>query len=260
MAKLTTPKYNDPKWDESKYRKGISTKYYTNAIKDYTGAANLERSNQISDAQSTRNANLRQAYVSRLQNEQAMNRNLATAGIRGGATETANLRMMGQYGQARNAANTDYASAVTSINRATDQNIRDYTSDMNSRAEEYRQNMAQQRWQADRDAYRARWEARNQNAVNRYNAAKEKEAREWQAKREDKVNKQNQKTQEKADLTQYWSNFYVNYYSGYKKKDVKKAIKRIEKNLNKAKTWKEKIRWQQAMSGAKARLGVINNK
>lgn len=209
--------YQAPAYDEKKYRAGINTDYYSNAIKQYTADANAERARQIGEAQKTQQANLKNAYVNRLQNEQKLNTNLAMQGIRGGATETANLNLMNQYGQARSAANTDYTNSVNQINTATDQNIRDYRNDMESRAEEYRQNLAQAKWQAER---------------------------------EDKSN-------EVARQTDYWSNYYVNKYSGYNKKQLKKAEKDIKAKLKKAKTPEEKIRWQQALSGIGARKGVI---
>jgi hypothetical protein len=231
----TMATYKPPAYDESKYRKGINTSYYDNAIKTYTQQANTDRANQLGDAQKTQQANLRQAYVNRLQNERTLQNNLAQSGIRGGATETANLRLANTYGQARAAANADYANSVTSINRAIDQNIADYTSDMNSRAEEYRQNLAQAKWQADRETAQARWQAAREDAANKY-----------------------ERTQaEKNRLTEYWSNYYINKYSGYSKKQLTKAEKDIKANLAKAKTAGEKIRWQQALSGIGARRGVI---
>ena len=178
-------------YDEKKYRQNLDTSYYTNAIDTYTADQNLNRANQIAEAQKTQQGNLKNAYITRLQNEQKLNRNLAQAGIRGGMTETANLNLANQYGQARAAANTDYANNVNQINQAIDQNIRDYRSDMESRAEEYRQNMAQARWQAER---------------------------------EDNAN-------ETARQTEYWSNFYNNYYSGYSKKDAKAAVKSLQAQL-----------------------------
>lgn len=209
--------YQAPDYDEKKYRAGINTDYYKNAVNQYTADANAERTRQIGEAQKTQQANLRNAYVNRLQNEQRMNNQLAMAGIRGGATETANLNLMNQYGQARSAANTDYANTVNQINTTTDQNIRDYRNDMDSRAEEYRQNLAQARWQAERE----------------------------------------DKTNEVARQTEYWSNFYTNYYSGFSKKDANKAVKNLSAQLKKTKDPMERMRIQQAISGAKARLGVI---
>lgn len=209
--------YQAPDYDEKKYRAGINTDFYKNAVNQYTADANAERNRQIGEAQKTQQANLRQAYVNRLQNEQRMNNNLARSGIRGGMTETANLNLMNQYGQARASANTDYANSVNQINTTTDQNIRDYRNDMDSRAEEYRQNLAQARWQAERE----------------------------------------DKTNEVARQTEYWSNFYTNYYSGFSKKDANKAVKSLTTQLNKTSDPMERMRIQQAISGAKARLGVI---
>ena len=209
--------YQAPDYDEKKYRAGINTDYYKNAVNQYTADANAERTRQIGEAQKNQQANLRNAYVNRLQNEQKMNRNLAMSGIRGGMTETANLNLMNQYGQARSAANTDYANTVNQINTTTDQNIRDYRNDMESRAEEYAQNLAQARWQAERE----------------------------------------DKTNEVARQTEYWSNFYTNYYSGFSKKDANKAVKSLSAQLKKTKDPAERMRIQQAISGAKARLGVI---
>lgn len=209
--------YQAPDYDEKKYRAGINTDYYKNAVNQYTQDANAERQRQIGEAQKTQQANLRNAYVNRLQNEQKLNRQLATSGIRGGMTETANLNLMNQYGQARSAANTDYANSVNQINTTTDQNIRDYRNDMESRAEEYLQNTAQARWQAERE----------------------------------------DKTNEVARQTEYWSNYYTNYYSHYKKADAKKAVKTLEAQLAKTTDPIARIKIEQAISGAKARLGVI---
>lgn len=209
--------YQAPDYDEQKYRAGINTDYYKNAVNQYTADANAERNRQIGEAQKTQQANLRNAYVNRLQNEKNLNNQLAMSGIRGGATETANLNLMNQYGQARSAANTDYANTVNQINTTTDQNIRDYRNDMESRAEEYRQNLAQARWQAERE----------------------------------------DKTNEIARQTEYWSNYYINLYSGKSKKEVQKLIKQINANIANATTPEERIRWEQAKSGATARLGVI---
>ena len=220
--------YKPPAYNEKKYSKGVNTSYYTNAINDYTKQANADRQFQLAEAQKQQQANLKQAYVNRLQNQRTLNQNLATSGIRGGATETSNVRLANQYGQAVGQANTDYANSVTNINRTVDQNIRDYTSDMRSRAEEYRQNQMNARWQAAREDY-----------SNKFNAA-----------REDKTN-------ETARQTEYWSNYYINKYSGYSKKDLKKAEKDIKARLKKAKTAYQKIRYQQALAGIGARRGVI---
>lgn len=213
---MPTP-YQAPDYDENKYRAGLNTDFYKNQINQYTEQANKDRANQIAEAQKTQQANLKNAYVNRLQNEQKLNKNLAMAGIRGGMTETANLNLANQYGQARASANTDYANSVNQINQNIDRNIFDYSMDMNSKAEEYLQNTAQARWQAERE----------------------------------------DQTNEVARQTEYWSNYYTNYYSGYSKKDAKKAVKTLEAQLAQTTDPIARIKIEQAISGAKARLGVI---
>lgn len=211
--------YTAPKYDEKKYRQGIDTSFYTNAVNTYTAQANKERQTQLGEAQKNQQSALKQAYVTRLQNQQRLNNNLAQAGIRGGMTETANLNLANQYGQARAAANSDYTNSVNQINQSIDKNIFDYTMDMDSRAEEYRQNQANARWQADRE-----------DSLNQYNAAQE-----------------------------YWNNYYLDYYSGASKKTVKKALKTATANYKKAKTDAERSRILQQIRGIQNRLGVIAN-
>lgn len=242
----STLSYKPPAYDEKKYSKNIDTSYYNNAMTKFANQANANRATQIADAQRQQQSNLRNAYVTRLQNQKAMNQNLATAGIRGGATETAGLRLASQYGQAVNAANSDYANSVNTINQNIDQSIADYNADMASRAEEYRQNQMNARWQAAREDY-----------ANKFNAQREDAANKLKMKREDEVNRYERKQAEKQRQTEYWSNYYINLYSGFKKKDLKKAEKEIKAKLKKAKTPNAKIRYQQALAGIGARRGVI---
>ena len=112
-AKL--PTYTAPTYDDSKYKKGIDTSYYTNAINTYKTQAEKQRTTQLNEAKKTQDAALKQAYITRAQNQQKLNESLATAGIRGGATETSNLRLQNAYGTAVGAANSDYNAAATSI-------------------------------------------------------------------------------------------------------------------------------------------------
>lgn len=227
--------YKAPAYNEKKYRKGLDTSFYTKSANQFAAQAEKNRTAQIGDAQRQQQSALRQAYVQRAQNQRALNQNLATQGIRGGATETANLRLASQYGNQIAAANSDYANSVNTINQNIDQSISDYRQDMAARAEEYRQNQANARWQAAREDY-----------ANKFNAA-----------REDAANKYERKAAETQRQTEYWSNYYINKYSGYNKKNLKKAEKDIKAKLKKAKTPYQKIRYQQALAGIGARRGVI---
>lgn len=228
MAQL--PTYSSPTYDEKKYRQGINTSYYTNAINDYKKQAEANRANQINEARKTQDSALKQAYINRVQNENSLNDRLAAAGIRGGASETANLRVQNAYGNAVGAANSDYSNSVNSINQAIDQNIADYTSDMNSRAEEYRQNLAQARWQADREY-----------ALNKYNADREEYWNTYNARNE------------------YWNNYFMDYYSGASEKKAKSELKKARAEYKKEKNEGRRNQLLHRIRGIQNRLGVLAN-
>lgn len=212
--------YKAPDYDDEKYRSGVNTSFYDKAVDTYRKQQEQNRATQLAAAQKTQQSALKQAYITRLQNQQKLQQGLATSGIRGGATETANIRLANQYGLDRNNANTNYTNSVNDINRSIDQNIADYQSDMESRAEEYRQNMAQAKWQADRE-----------DSLNEYNS-----------------------------VADYWNNYYTDYYSGASKKNLNKYLKKAKANYKKATTDTAKLRYLQQIRAIQARRGVIANK
>lgn len=214
--------YTAPQYDDS-YRKKIQNQIgsaYDAQKLAYNQQAEQERATQLGEAQKNQQGALKQAYITRLQNQQRLNQNLAQAGIRGGMTETANLNLANQYGQARQAANSDYANSVNQINQNIDRNKFDYALDVDSRREEAIQNQANAMWQAARE-----------DSLNQYNSTME-----------------------------YWNNYYLDYYSGASKKTAQKALKSAQTALGKAKTDAERIRIQQQIRGIQNRLGVIANK
>ena len=212
--------YTAPQYDEKKYRAGINTDFYTKAVENYKNQQEQNRATQLAAAQKAQQSALKQAYITRLQNQQKLQQSLATSGIRGGATETANIRLANQYGLDRNNANTNYSNSVNDINRSIDQNIADYQGDMESRAEEYRQNMAQAKWQAERE-----------DSLNEYNS-----------------------------IADYWNNYYMDYYSGVANKNLDKYLKEAKANYEKATTDSDKLRYLQQIRAVQARRGVIANK
>ena len=212
--------YKSPDYDDEKYRSGVNTSFYDKAVDTYRKQQEQNRATQLAAAQKTQQSALKQAYITRLQNQQKLQQSLATSGIRGGATETADIRLANQYGLDRNNANTNYANSVNDINKNIDQNIADYQSDMESRAEEYRQNMAQAKWQADRE-----------DSLNEFNS-----------------------------VADYWNNYYTDYYSGVSKKNLNKYLKKAKTNYKKAKTDTAKLRYLQQIRAIQARRGVIANK
>ena len=212
--------YKSPDYDDKKYRSGVNTSFYDKAVDNYKNQQEQNRATQLAAAQKAQQSALKQAYITRLQNQQKLQQGLATSGIRGGATETANIRLANQYGLDRNNANTNYTNSVNDINRSINQNISDYQSDMESRAEEYRQNMAQAKWQADRE-----------DSLNEFNS-----------------------------VADYWNNYYTDYYSGVSKKNLNKYLKKAKTNYKKAKTNSAKLRYLQQIRAIQARRGVIANK
>ena len=212
--------YKSPDYDDEKYRSGVNTSFYDKAVDTYRKQQEQNRATQLAAAQKTQQSALKQAYITRLQNQQKLQQSLAASGIRGGATETANIRLANQYGLDRNNANTNYTNSVNDINKSIDQNIADYQSDMESRAEEYRQNMAQAKWQADRE-----------DSLNEYNS-----------------------------VADYWNNYYTDYYSGASKKNLNKYLKAAKANYKKAKTDSAKLKYLQQIRAIQARRGVIANK
>ena len=215
--------YTAPDWDK-KYRTQATSMVgnaYDKQKEAYYQQAEQDRATQLGEAQKTQQGALKQAYINRLQNQKKLNQNLAMSGIRGGMTETANLNLANQYGQARAAANTDYANSVNSINQNIDRNKFEYGLDIDSRKEEAIQNQANAFWQADRE-----------DSMNEYNSAVE-----------------------------YYNNYYMDLYSGYSKKSAQKELKSINQKLKKSGlSQMEKLRLMQAKRAVSNRLGVIANK
>ena len=72
------------------------------------------------------NDELRQAYISRMQEQRSLNENMSNAGIRGGATETANLKLGVNYQNARNDLNKQKTQALQDIEDNANSNIFNY--------------------------------------------------------------------------------------------------------------------------------------
>lgn len=130
-----------------------NTSYYDNAINEYNKKVDSDTKTQITDAQNSANSQLKQAYISRMQNQQKLNNQLAQAGIRGGVTETSNIKLDTDYGNTRNTINSDLTNTIKDINTTAQDNKFNYTQTMNSAKQEYIQNReAEDRANAREDA------------------------------------------------------------------------------------------------------------
>lgn len=116
-------------------------KFYQTAIDDYKKKATSDLQQQTQQAEASGQSQLQQAYIQRMQNQQQLNNNLAQQGIRGGASETANLNMNNSYMANRNAINSSVANQLTQLNTNYNDNVFNYEQQMKTAQAEYRQNM-----------------------------------------------------------------------------------------------------------------------
>lgn len=147
---------------------GLDTTAYDELQKKYNASVDSNTASQIANAQQTAQSNLKQAYVSRLQNEQKMNKNLATAGIRGGMSETANLGVANNYANQRGTINSQLASNVRDINNTANQNKLAYAQEIDTAKQSAIENYdAEQRAYAREDALTA-YNRQQENLTARY--------------------------------------------------------------------------------------------
>lgn len=131
--------------------------YYQNAIDDYNKKVASDLAQQTQQAEATRQSNLQQSYIQRMQNQNALNNNLAQQGIRGGMSETANLNLMNTYNANRNTINSDYATQVTNLQTNANDNKFNYEQQMKTAQAEYLQNKQAEEQQLMNDYYNSRF-------------------------------------------------------------------------------------------------------
>lgn len=211
-----------------KYMEGIDTSAYDQLASDYAAAVDKDTESQIAKANAAAKSNLKQAYITRMQDQRTLADTLTRSGIRGGATETANLKLATNYGNTRNTINTQLASSIDDINRTASQNKLAYQQDIDAKKQAYIENRQAEARQAAReqvanDQNRAdmldeRTYQREQDALNRADAKEQQEYEREQTKR----------TQ---DIEKYTSK-YSKYFSVDKlKKLLKKTTNSLEKQV-----------------------------
>ena len=130
-----------------------NTERYDDLIKRYNKQVDADTAQQIRTARSDADSKLRQAYVQNVQNQRALNHNLAQRGIRGGATQSAQLNLMNQYGANRNAINSDLSNTINAANQNAQSNKNAYALETESARSQYLENReAEDRANAREDA------------------------------------------------------------------------------------------------------------
>ena len=193
------------------------TSYYDKAKEDYKKQAEDAAAKRKTDTESDYTARLKAAYIARQQNQQKLSENLALAGIRGGATETSNLKLANNYSATVNSLNGEKATALNNIDTETQQNILANDQSVNTAQQQYIQ---------------------NREAEDRSNA------------REDALRTEQQNRED-------WNNYYSSQYAkSYDKKSLTKEYSSIY-NAYQSATGTEKTRLMYQLNAINARLGYI---
>lgn len=140
-----------------------NTTAYDNLYKEYAKAQDSVAATQIQQATNDANNRLREAYVTRMQNQRTLNDNLVKSGLRGGISETSNLALQTNYENSRNTINSEKLKAIQDINTATEQNKLAYKQQNDAAKQSYiEQREAEDRANAQKKAER---KAKDKQAV-----------------------------------------------------------------------------------------------
>ena len=136
-----------------RYMKGAdkNTAAYDNMSQNYAASVDSNTAAQIADATKSAQGQLRQAYVTRMQDQRNLADNMTRAGIRGGATETANLRLATNYANTRSGIQGQLSNSINEINRTANQNKLAYQQEMDAKKQQYIENRQSEARQAARE-------------------------------------------------------------------------------------------------------------
>ena len=202
-----------------KYMEGTDTSAYDALAQSYAQSVDTDAQTQISDANKTAQGNLKQAYITKMQDQRTLNDNLAAAGIRGGASETSNIKLATNYGNTRNTINSQLASSVDTINRTATQAKLAYQQDIDAKKQAYIENRQAEARQAARE-----------QVTNDYNRSMEEQKLKME---KDQIKYEREQAKRTQDIEKYtaWASKY------YDTKKLKKelAAEKKKKNPNKLK-------------------------
>lgn len=103
-----------------------STQRYDNLYTEFEKKQKENVEKQKAQTTEDYNKQLKEAYISKMQNQRALNENLEKAGIRGGATETSNIRLAANYQGTRNSLNEQKNKALQQIDDTASDNLFNY--------------------------------------------------------------------------------------------------------------------------------------
>lgn len=144
------------------------TSAYDELIKKYNANVNADVAQQTNTAQANATNQLRQAYINNIQNQRQVAQNLATAGIRGGATESANVKLATAYGNNRASINSDLAGQLSSINQTAMQNKNAYALETDSARRQYIENRQAEDRANAREDEQIKYQRKTENYTAKY--------------------------------------------------------------------------------------------
>lgn len=173
------------------------TSYYDKALKDYENQAKKTANQQIADTNAQYDAQLKQAYTNNMIAQRNLKNQMTSAGIRGGATETANLNLANQYANSRGSINASRNADIKNINNTMNDNIYNYTQSINDNKQQY----LQQREAEARQRQYAVADAKQQRAWAVADANKQDSAARWQTYAEAKYGMYSSRTSLKKQIS-----------------------------------------------------------
>lgn len=144
------------------------TSAYEKLKKDYNKIVDTDVNNQVASAQSNAQSQLRQAYVNNIQNQRQVAQNMAMAGIRGGATESANVKLATAYGNQRASINSDLTNTINSINQTAMQNKNQYALETDSAKRQYIENRQAETRANKREDKQINYQRKTENYTAKY--------------------------------------------------------------------------------------------
>lgn len=102
------------------------TKRYDDMYNDFAKKTAEDVVKAKSKKEEDYNEKLKQLYISRMQDQKALDSNLAKAGIRGGATETSNLKLATNYQNNQNKLQKEKTRALEDIETQANDNLFNY--------------------------------------------------------------------------------------------------------------------------------------
>lgn len=194
------------------YMKNVNTSAYDKLASNYAKSVDQQTAQQVKQANAAADSQLKQAYITRMQDQLALRNNMAAAGIRGGATETSNIKLATNYSNARGTINAQRASSINEINRTAAQNKLAYQQDIDAKKQAYIENRQSEARQAAREDIANDYNKQVQAEQRAYERRQQADQTAYERRyNENQRNYERQQTQRSQRLEEYTATFSKYY-------------------------------------------------